>query len=241
VTRTQRILARRWRSFALVAVLLFLSGAVGVSYLWISSESRRADDLAAEADLRGNAVSTLAGDVRALRQQVKAKGGTPVAPDPTQAVPSLSARAEVPVPIPGPPGPPGPTGASGKPAPTITPSPGESGAPGNAGAPGVAGSPGPAGAQGDPGPAGVDGRDGSDGSPPAGWSYPWTDDTGVTHHVTCTRTADSPDDDPQYDCEDTSTDTPAPTDSPSPNHGLLGVGALSLTAAYRKIGAHRAV
>jgi outer membrane murein-binding lipoprotein Lpp len=225
---------------ALVAVLLFLTAAVALGWLKIQTESHRADQLATEADLRGNAVSTLAGDVRALRQQVKAKGDTPVAPDPTKAVPSLSSRAEVPVPIPGPPGPPGPAGASGKPAPTITPSPGASGAPGGAGVPGSAGSPGPAGVQGDPGPAGVDGRDGSDGSPPAGWSYPWTDGTGVTHHVTCTRTADSPDDAPQYDCADTSTDSPAPTDSPSPNHGLLGVGALSLTAAYRKIGAQRA-
>jgi outer membrane murein-binding lipoprotein Lpp len=226
---------------ALVAVLLFLTAAVALGWLKIQTESHRADQLATEADLRGNAVSTLAGDVRALRQQVKAKGDTPVAPDPTKAVPSLSSRAEVPVPIPGPPGPPGPAGASGKPAPTITPSPGASGAPGGAGVPGSAGSPGPAGVQGDPGPAGVDGKDGSDGSPPAGWSYPWTDGTGVTHHVTCGRTADSPDSDPQYDCEDTSTDSPAPTDSPSPNHGLLGVGALSLTAAYRKLGAHRAV
>jgi outer membrane murein-binding lipoprotein Lpp len=232
--------ARRRSMLALVAVLLFLTAAVALGWLKIQTESHRADQLATEADLRGNAVSTLAGDVRALRQQVKAKGDTPVAPDPTKAVPSLSSRAEVPVPIPGPPGPPGPAGASGKPAPTITPSPGASGAPGGVGVPGSAGSPGPAGAQGDPGPAGVDGKDGSDGSPPAGWSYPWTDGTGVTHHVTCTRTADSPDSDPQYDCEDTSTDSPAPTDSPSPNKGLLGVGVFTASAAYRKLGAHRA-
>jgi outer membrane murein-binding lipoprotein Lpp len=238
VTRNQRLMRRREVGL-LVAALLFLGGGVAVALLLIAKESHRADQLATEADLRGNAVSTLAGDVRALRQQVKAKGETPVAPDPTKAVPSLSSRAEVPVPIPGPPGPKGDKGDPGSPAPTITPSPGASGAPGGAGVPGSAGSPGPAGAQGDPGPAGVDGRDGSDGSPPAGWSYPWTDGTGVTHHVTCTRTADSPDDDPQYDCADTSTDSPAPTDSPSPNKGLLGAAAVASSAAYRKIGAHR--
>jgi outer membrane murein-binding lipoprotein Lpp len=229
--------ARRRSMLALVAVLLFLTAAVALGWLKIQTESHRADQLATEADLRGNAVSTLAGDVRALRQQVKAKGDTPVAPDPTKAVPSLSSRAEVPVPIPGPPGPPGPAGASGKPAPTITPSPGASGAPGGVGVPGSAGSPGPAGVQGDPGPAGVDGKDGSDGSngsPPAGWTY--TDGAGATYD--CEPASDFDPASPRYTCSPT---TPAPTDSPSPNKGLLGVGALSLTAAYRKLGAHRAV
>jgi hypothetical protein len=240
VTRNQRLLRRRSVGL-LVAALLFLGGGVAVSLLLIEQQSHRADQLATEADLRGNAVSTLAGDVRALRQQVKSKGGTPVAPDPTKAVPSLTARAEVPVPIPGPPGPPGPTGASGKPAPTITPAPGASGSPGAAGEPGpastVAGPAGPAGQD------GTDGRDGSNGSPPAGWSYSWTDGTGVTHHTTCSRSTDSPDSDPQYDCQDTSTDSPSPTptDSPSPNQGLLGVAAFAATASYRRVGAHRAV
>lgn len=240
MTRHQRLIRRRWVGL-LVAALLFLGGGVTLSLLLIGQQSNRADELATEADLRGTAVSTLAGDVRALRQQVKAAGKTPVAPDPTRAVPSLSERAEVPVPIPGPKGDKGDKGDPGSPAPTLTPSPGASGAPGTDGSPGAAGSPGPAGVQGEPGPAGVDGvdgKDGSNGSPPAGWSWSWTDGTGVTHHTTCTRTADSPDTDPQYDCEDTATD-PAPTDSPSPNKGLLGVAVLGSTAAYRKIGAHR--
>lgn len=238
MTRNQRLLRRRWVGL-LAAALLFLCGGVAVSLLLIEQQSNRADDLATEADLRGTAVSTLAGDVRALRQQIKTKGGTPVAPDPTKAVPSLSARAEVPVPIPGPPGPKGDKGDPGSPAPTITPSPGASGAPGNDGSPGSAGSPGPAGAQGEPGPAGVDGKDGTNGSPPGGWSYSWTDGTGVTHHTTCTRTTDSPDSDPQYDCQDTATTTPDPTGSPSPNKGLLGLVGFAATAAYRKIGGSR--
>jgi hypothetical protein len=238
VTRSEKLLYRR-RFGLIVAALLFLGGGVAAALLMIAQESHRADQLATEADLRGNAVSTLAGDVRALRQQVKSRGGTPVAPDPTRAVPSLSSRAEVPVPIPGPPGPPGPTGASGKPAPTITPSPGTSGSPGSAGEPGPAST--VAGPAGQDGANGADGRDGANGAPPAGWSYSWTDGTGVTHHTTCTRTADSPDSDPQYDCQDTSSGNPSPTpsDTPSPNRGLLGVGALSATAAYRKIGARR--
>jgi hypothetical protein len=225
VTRTQRVLARRWRSVALVAVLLFLSGAVGVSYLWISSESRRADDLAAEADLRGTAVSTLAGDVRALRQQVKAKGETPVAPDPTKAVKDLNDRAEVPVPIPGPAGPKGDKGDPGSPAPTITPSPGASGAAGLQGADGAAGSPGPAGPQGEPGPAGPQGETGEQGPPPDGWTY--TDGQGVTYD--CTPDSDNP---KHYTCRRDSTPTPEPTDTPQRGLGLL---AFVATATYRRL------
>ena len=123
--------------------------------------------LATEADLRGTAVSTLAGDVRALRQQVEAEGGTPVAPDPTKAVEDLPDRAEVPVPIPGPAGPAGSSGPSGAPGVDgVDGSPGASGEPGAVGptgSAGVQGEPGPAGAQGEPGPAGADGRDGADG------------------------------------------------------------------------------
>jgi hypothetical protein len=225
VTRTQRILARRWRSFALVAVLLFLSGAVGVSYLWISSESRRADDLAAEADLRGTAVSTLAGDVRALRQQVKAKGGTPVAPDPTKAVKNLDDRAEVPVPIPGPAGPKGDKGDPGSPAPTITPSPGASGQPGANST--VAG---PQGPQGEPGAdstvAGPQGEKGDAGPPPSGYTIYGTDGTVYE----CTEDGDGS---THYTCRPTS--TPSPTDSPSPTEGGLGLALFVATGAYRRV------
>jgi outer membrane murein-binding lipoprotein Lpp len=148
------------------------------------SEAARADQLAAEADLRGTAVSTLAGDVRALRQQVKAKGGTPVAPDPARAVKNLPDRAAVPVPIPGPPGPkgdpgpsgtPGTPGASGSPGQTGQNGVGQNGAPGadgSAGPPGPQGEPGPAGPQGEQGPAGENGKDGRDGQAcPTGYSW----------------------------------------------------------------------
>ncbi|MGW0169572.1 collagen-like protein [Streptomyces sp. NPDC003343] len=180
MTRTDRVLAQRWKFITLLTFLLALTGAVLLVYVRVQSEAHRADQLADEADLRGTAVSTLAGDVRALREQVKAEGKTPVAPDPTRAVPSLSDRAQVPVPIPGPPGPPGP---AGKDAPTITPSPGPPGASGRNGAdstvPGPSGPPGPPGADstvpGPSGPPGKDGRDGTDGKDgqacPTGYSW----------------------------------------------------------------------
>ena len=229
MTRGQRVCHESRQLLWGVAILLFLGGAIAVSYLLVD-RSRLADQLAQEADLRGQAVSTLAGDVRALRAQVRAKGGTPVAPDPTKAVKDLPSRAEVPVPIPGPPGPAGP---SGKPAPTITPSPGPSGAPGRPGTdstvPGPSGPPGPAGAAGQDG---TNGRDGAAGRPPSGWSYTWTDGTGVTHHVTCTRTADSPDDAPTYDCTDTSTETPPPGNSGSQGAGLLALWGVTQRRPY---------
>ncbi|WP_330349692.1 collagen-like protein [Streptomyces sp. NBC_00582] len=164
----QPILAQRWRSLAVAAVLLVLSGAVVLVWLRIDAEARRADALAAEANLRGDAVSVLAGDVRVLREQVKAEGKIPAAPDPSRAVDDLPARAEVPVPIPGPTGPRGPQGEPGKAAPTITPSPGPSGAQGEPGAtvtgpPGPAGPTGPAGPAGPAGPPGKDGTNGQDG------------------------------------------------------------------------------
>ncbi|MBL1100158.1 collagen-like protein [Streptomyces sp. 205] len=173
MTRTQRALAQRWRTIALACWLVAISGAVLLVWARIDSADRRGDHLAAEADRRGTAVSTLAGDVRVLRAQIQAKGDTPKAPDPTRAVEDLPARAEVPVPIPGPrgpegspgragrdgtsgsPGPSGPAGSSGK--------PGSDGADGSDGAAGQQGERGPAGPQGPPGPAGADGQDGADG------------------------------------------------------------------------------
>ncbi|MFF9238369.1 collagen-like protein [Streptomyces sp. NPDC014776] len=167
--RAQSVLYRGRHLLWALAVLLFLGGAAAVSWLLVD-RAQLADQLAHEADLRGTAVSTLAGDVRALREQVKAEGKTPVAPDPAKAVEDLPARAKVPVPIPGPPGPPGPPGSAGPAGP-----PGRSGADGVPGVPGAAGAtgpPGPAGPEGPqgeqgpagpPGPAGQDGKDGRDG------------------------------------------------------------------------------
>jgi hypothetical protein len=240
VTHTQRLLARRWGTFAVAAVLLFLSAATILIWHRIDSEGRRADELSAEADLRGNAVSTLAGDVRALRQQVKAKGGTPVAPDPTKAVADLGARAKVPVPIPGPAGQPGPKGDKGdpgSPAPIISPSPGASGAAGAPGSPGEAGSPGPTGPEGEAGPVGPAGPQGDKGDtgdrgdtgpagpPPAGWTF--TDGAGVTYD--CTPDSDGS---THYTC--TPTTTPAPSPSQTPEQGSIGLGAVAATAGYRR-------
>lgn len=176
MTRTQRALAHRWRTIALACWLVAITGAVLLVWARISSADHRGDELAAEADRRGSAVSTLAGDVRRLRTQIKSEGKTPVAPDPTRAVEGLRDRAEVPVPIPGPRGPAGSSGSPGDPgrdgsrgSPGSAGSPGPSGAAGRQGSDGAdgqqgaQGEPGPAGPQGPAGPPGVDGKDGADG------------------------------------------------------------------------------
>ncbi|MBB4785805.1 hypothetical protein [Streptomyces rapamycinicus] len=67
VTRTQAALAHRWRTIALACWLVAITGAVLLVWARISSADHRGDQLATEADRRGTAVSTLAGDVRALR------------------------------------------------------------------------------------------------------------------------------------------------------------------------------
>ncbi|WP_411090779.1 collagen-like protein [Streptomyces sp. 049-1] len=230
MTRPERALAGRWRPIALVGWLVALSGAVLFVWARIDAEASRADQLAGEADRRGTAVSTLAGDVRVLRQQVEAEGATPAAPDPAEAIDDLPARAEVPVPIPGPRG---PKGDPGKPAPTITPSPGPAGrdgqdstVPGPAGSPGApgadstvpgaSGAPGKDGRDGAPGQDGQDGKNGApgqDGQPPVGWTW---ESGGVTY--TCRRVDDFDAAAPRYQCEAPQPE-PAPTgsgDLPSP-------------------------
>ncbi|WP_406143784.1 collagen-like protein [Streptomyces anulatus] len=187
MTRTQHLFYRRRVLLWIAAALLALGGGLALAFLQIDQAEGRATDLASEADRRGDAVSTLAGDVRTLRAQIKAGGETPAVPDPADAVDDLPARAEVPVPIPGPPGPTGargkqgPAGEKGATGPAATPSPGPPGADGRAGAdssvPGPAGPQGPAGppgAAGKDGATGKDGVDGRDGAPgpacPAGYS-----------------------------------------------------------------------
>jgi hypothetical protein len=155
VTRTERALARRWRPVALLCWLVALSGAVVIIWGRIDAETTARHEAVAEANRRGEAVSTLATDVRQLRAQVKSEGQTPVAPDPSVAVDDLPERAEVPVPIPGPKGDPGKPGQDG--------SPGTDGTPGEDGAPGT---PGQDGQPGEPGEDGVPGADGAQG--PAG-------------------------------------------------------------------------
>lgn len=199
MTRTERALAGHWRGIAVVCWLLALSGAAVIGWSWYSQ-------LSDEANLRGNAVSTLAGDVRVLRAQVQAAGGTPKAPDPSKAVEDLPARIQVPVPIPGPPGPKGDRGDPGKPAPTVTPSPGASGEPGAPGEPGatVTGPPGPQGPPGEsvtgpPGPQGDQGPQGDRGPAgpaPSGWTFTYK---GVTYE--CTPDSDGSG---HYTCRDTS-------------------------------------
>lgn len=207
MTRAERTIISHWRGIATACAIVALFGIAWATWHRVDESDSRYAAAAAEANRRGDALTTVVGDVRALRAQVKGLGKTPVAPDPSRAVSNLPARTTVPVPIPGPSGPAGPPGAMGA-----------SGAPGKNGTdstvPGPTGPPGPAGqdatgAPGKDGKDGTNGRDGADGKPPAGWSYSWTDGTGVTHHVACTRTGDSPDDAPEYDCSDSSTETPS--------------------------------
>lgn len=167
MTRTELVLYRNRRLLFLTAILLILGGGVALSLLLIGRESDARQQLAHEADLRGVAVSTLAGDVRALREQVLAKGEVPVAPDPTRAVEDLPDRAEVPVPIPGPQGPAGESGVDGSPGPSGSPGSdgkaGSDGRDGNPGAVGPSGAAGPPGPQGESGPVGPTGPQGGRG------------------------------------------------------------------------------
>lgn len=162
MTRTHRQIVLHWRGLATACAIVALFGIAWATWHRMDADraasDRRYTAVAQEADKRGTAVSTLAGDVRALRAQVQAQGETPVAPDPTKAVDDLPDRAEVPVPIPGPQGEPGEPGPSGSPG-----RDGVDGSAGEAGATGPAGPQGEPGVAGPPGPAGQDGRDGVDG------------------------------------------------------------------------------
>lgn len=202
MTRTEIVLYRNRRLLILVAILLTLGGGVALSLLLIHKEVDARQDLAHEADLRGTAVTVLAGDVRALREQLKAKGETPVAPDPSRAVEDLPDRAEVPVPIPGPSGPKGDRGPSGSPGADgddgAGGESGPSGAPGADGAVGPAGPAGPQGEQGVQGPQGESGPQGEQGAKgdtgergPAGAScpegYSWQAPAGDPDALVCRR------------------------------------------------------
>lgn len=152
--KLERLLARRWRTVFLVCVLVALCGVAALLWARIDAGDRRADRLATEADRRGEAVSTLARDVRTLRAQVRSHGDTPAAPDPSDAVEDLPSRARVP-------GTPGATGSQG-----VDGKPGEKGTPGDGGRngdQGEAGEPGQPGAPGELGQAGADGTDGANG------------------------------------------------------------------------------
>lgn len=225
MTRTQRLLYRRRHTLWIVTALLFLGGAVAVAFLQIDRAQSRGDQLAAEANRRGNAVTTLATDVRTLRSQIQSKGGTPAAPDPTAAVKNLPDRAEVPVPIPGPRGPKGDTGSPGAAAPTITPSPGAPGANGQTGANGQAGAtstvPGPAGPAGPQGPVGQQGADGKDGSDGTNGSNGQACPTGYSWQAP----ANDPD---ALVCRKDG----APAPSPPAGQSLLGMGATDPRRPY---------
>ena len=177
-SRFERLLAARWRSVFLVCVLIALSGIAVILWARIDAGDRRADQMQDEADRRGQAVSTLARDVRALRAQVRAGGGTPAAPDPSEAVDGLIDRIRVPAGLPGArgeKGDKGDKGAGGEPGANGSQGPrgelGPSGPPGPEGPEGPKGQEGPEGSPGPEGPSGGPGSPGADGATgPAGSS-----------------------------------------------------------------------
>lgn len=180
----------------------------------------------------------LASDLRAANQardalaaQVQELGEKPVAGPPgSRGEPGKGIVGPTGPPGPqgdvGPTGPAGPVGPSGKPGDSGSPGVdgvGESGAPGQDGAAGEAGPAGPPGPQGEPGPAGpagppgADGQDGADGHDgqtcPDGYSLQPA--KGDPDALVCRRTSS--------------------TDEPPDDGGLLGLGALAATAAYRRL------
>lgn len=240
--RFERLLASRWRSVFLVCVLVALCGIAVILWARIDAGDRRAAEIQAEADRRGKAVSTLAQDVRALRAQVEAGGGTPAAPDPSDAVDDLFERIRVPAAlpgergakgdrgapgaggVPGAGGAPGATGPRGEPGPSGPPgpegSPGPSGSPGEHGGPGEPGEPGPAGAEGSSGPVGPAGVDGQGAQGPKGDKGDKGDpgpqgDPGPAcpSGYTLQIPADDPD---ALICRKASTDAPEPAPTPGP-------------------------
>ncbi|MDG4865997.1 collagen-like protein, partial [Streptomyces sp. T-3] len=72
--RIERLLALQWRKIFLVFVLVALCGVAVILWGRIDAGDRRADRMASEAQRRGEALSTLAEDVRTLRAQVRAAG-----------------------------------------------------------------------------------------------------------------------------------------------------------------------
>lgn len=223
-----------------VAALCLAAFMALVMHSLEKSNQRLADGQTAQATV----ISRLSAGLDTTRKQLQQHGVKPSAP-PAQSivggvpgVPGAAGAQGIPgvAGSPGVQGIPGQAGAQGRPGPVST-QPGPAGSPGAAGAqgvPGVAGADGKDGAPGKDGTNGTDGRNGTDGKPAAGWTYTWTDSTGVTHQVVCTRTADSPDSAPYFTCQDT-TPTPTPTSSSPTNSGLLGVVMLASSAIYRRI------
>jgi hypothetical protein len=238
-SRFERLLARRWRSIFLVCVLVTLCGVAVILWARINAGDRRADQMQAEADRRGQALSTLADDVRTLRAQVEARGGTPAAPDPSVAVDDLLDRIRVPAALPGARGEkgdkgdkgaggaPGAGGPRGEPGPSGPPGPqgpeGPEGAPGSSGPSGEPGAQGSTGADGATGPTGASGAEGTQGDKgdpgPQGDPGPACPD-GYTLQVP----ADDPD---ALVCR--KADSP-----PAPGPGLLGVLLPVLPALRRR-------
>lgn len=233
---------------------LLLAGFVAMALHSVQDSNRGLQDsnrrLADGQSAQATVIARLSTSLDTTRQQLQQHGVTPSAPPAESIVggvpgvpgnPGAAGARGTPGAVgpsgpPGSPGPTGPTGKTGSTGPSGTPGISVTGPAGTDGQGGAQGDPGPAGPQGDPGPAGpagTDGRDGAAGQPPAGWTYTWTDSTGATHQVTCARTADSPDSNPQYDCADA---TPAPTPSgPAAPSGILGLGMLAATATYRRL------
>lgn len=206
-----------------------------------ASNQRLADGQQAQATV----IARLSAGLDTTRQQLQQHGVEPSAPPAQSIVGGVPGVPGVPG-AQGEPGSPGAKGDKGDPGAAASPVPGPSGPPGKPGADsmvpgprgpqGVPGAdstvPGPKGDQGDPGVAGQDGKDGTDGrdgapgSPPAGWTY--TDARGQSY--TCSPVDGFDPAVPRYACTADTTPPASPARS-----GLLGIGLLAGTAAYRRL------
>jgi hypothetical protein len=228
-----------------VAFALFVAAFAIWALRTSEAENHR---LAREQDAQATVISKLSSGLDTTRRQLEQRGITPSAP-PAQSivrgvpgVPGVAGAQGIPGPA-GSPGPvstvPGPSGPPGKPGPVATVS-GPPGPPGPTGpASTVSGPPGPAGAPGAdstvPGPKGDKGDPGTPGAPgqpPAGWTF--TDPSGQSY--TCGPVSGFDPSEPRYTCTADAAPSPSPSASNSPaRSGLLGIGLLASTAAYRRL------
>lgn len=219
--RHRNLDALRRRRDAMFAVVVGL-GLAGFAFLVITMQGL-AHDLRAANEARD-----------ALASQVEQLGQKPVAGPPgsrgePKEGPVGPTGSAGPQGKPGPTGPSGPAGPSGKPGPSGTPgvdgvgetgAPGQDGPAGEAGPPGPQGEPGPAGPAGPAGPQGPQGERGERGAqgppgPACPDGYSLQPAKGDPDALVCRRTTTS--------------------EEPAGEQGLLGLGILAGTAAYRRL------
>lgn len=193
-----------------LAILLAILAAVVpvVLYLQGQAATHRAEAAEARADRATDRVEAL---LTAEQRNAERRGYPPITPPAPEVRDRELDYDEIarivagllPTPRAGQPGAAGRTGATGPPG-----TPGVSGSsPPCLGAPtrcvgpsGQDGAPGAPGKDGQDGKDGAPGKDGKDGSPPASWTWTWTDALGRQRVVTCSPAAEFDPDQPRYTC-----------------------------------------